>query len=81
MSEAFQCNSVSDGGDGCRLDLALGKLNSCQVWFRMAGDEVREGGVHGCVLKTVSLSLISPNPPISSPASRRLPLLSSMTRA
>lgn len=45
MSEAFQCNSVSDGGDGCRLDLALGKLNSCQVWFRMAGDEVREGGV------------------------------------
>lgn len=43
--------SVSEGGgDGRRLDLALGKLNSCHVWFSPAGDGLRgrrlQGGEH-----------------------------------
>ena len=36
------CSAVCQlAGDGCRLVLALGKLNSCQVWFSTAGDVMR----------------------------------------
>lgn len=43
MAEAFPRSPVGDGGDSHRLDLALGKLNSCHVRFSPACGGVRSG--------------------------------------
>lgn len=67
MAEAFPRNTVSDGGGGDdrRLDLALGKLNSCHVWFSPAGDGLRGGGSGAASTDRQSLFfLTSPNLPI-----------------